>query len=289
MNKERHEAPGPQVLRRGLRVLRVLREAGGDAMHVVDIASAAGMQRSTVYRYLDVLVEEGYVLREGRAPPWRVAELGVLMAGDLHADAVRRLRPAMRQISDVSGDASFLVCRAGGDSLCLHRELGNYPVQVLTVTIGHRQPLGVGAAGLALLAALPDAEAREVIAQNEATLRAYAVGMAANAAVWLLWPTRLVRNGVPTGLHDATDSAWRLLHWLDSNINCFPSAHITAPIVAVTGYCAQHPQARRWAWPFAIALMPSVVATGQHYAWDILGGAVTAALGLWLVRRDLHA
>lgn len=122
-----------------------------------------------------------------------------------------------------------------------------------------------------------------------ATLRAYAVGMAANAAVWLLWPTRLVRNGVPTGLHDATDSAWRLLHWLDSNINCFPSAHITAPIVAVTGYCAQHPQARRWAWPFAIALMPSVVATGQHYAWDILGGAVTAALGLWLVRRDLHA
>jgi DNA-binding IclR family transcriptional regulator len=173
MNKEKHEAAGPQVLRRGLRVLRVLREAGGDGMHVVDIARAAGMQRSTVYRYLDVLVEEGYALREGRAPRWRVAEMGVLVAGDLHADAVRRLRPALRQISDVSGDSSFLICRAGGDSLCLHRELGNYPVQVLAVTIGHRQPLGVGAAGLALLAALPDSEAREVIAQNEATLRAY--------------------------------------------------------------------------------------------------------------------
>lgn len=189
MNKEGRETSGPQILRRGLRVLRVLREAGGDGMHVVDIARAAGMQRSTVYRYLDVLVEEGYVLREGRAPRWRVAELGVLVAGDLHADAVRRLRPAMRQISDVSGDSSFLICRAGGDSLCLHRELGNYPVQVLTVTIGHRQPLGVGAAGLALLAALPDSEAREVIAQNEATLRAYG-GMTAAQMYRLVVNTR---------------------------------------------------------------------------------------------------
>ncbi|WP_227163463.1 IclR family transcriptional regulator, partial [Lactiplantibacillus plantarum] len=87
------------------------------------------------------------------APHWRVAELGVMMAGDPHAEAVRGLRPVLRQISDVSGDSAFLICRAGGDSLCLHREVGNYPVQVLAVTIGHRQPLGVGAAGLALLGA----------------------------------------------------------------------------------------------------------------------------------------
>ena len=86
---------------------------------------------------------------------------------------MRGLRPVLRQISDVSGDSAFLICRAGGDSLCLHREVGNYPVQVLAVTIGHRQPLGVGAAGLALLGALPPAEADEVIAQNEQALRAY--------------------------------------------------------------------------------------------------------------------
>jgi len=44
---------------------------------------------------------------------------------------------------------------------------------VLAVTVGHRQPLGVGAAGLALLAALPPAEADEVVTQNEQALRAY--------------------------------------------------------------------------------------------------------------------
>lgn len=121
-----------------------------------------------------------------------------------------------------------------------------------------------------------------------ATLRAYAIAMAINAAIWVVWPTSLARHGAPADLGGATGAAWRLLHFLDSNINCFPSAHITAPIIAVAGYCAQHPRARRWAWPFAIALMPSVVATGQHYSWDILGGAITAAFALWWVRRDLR-
>jgi len=173
MNKPESESPGPVVLRRGLRVLGVLRQAGAGGMHVADIARAAAMQRSTAYRYLEVLVQEGYALRESAAPRWRIAELGVLMAGDPHAQAVRGLRPVLRQISDVTGDSAFLICRAANDSLCLHREVGNYPVQVLAVTVGHRQPLGVGAAGLALLAALPPAEADEVVTQNEQALRAY--------------------------------------------------------------------------------------------------------------------
>lgn len=121
-----------------------------------------------------------------------------------------------------------------------------------------------------------------------ATLRAYAIAMTANALVWLAWPTRLARDHLPHVAQSATGAAWRLLHQLDNDINCFPSAHITAPIIAVAGFCAQHPRARGWAWPFAIALMPSVIATGQHYSWDILGGAMTAALGLWFVRHDLR-
>lgn len=178
MNSSDASLKGPSTLRRGLRILGVLREAGANGLHVTDIARAADMQRSTVYRFLDVLVEEGYALRDGVKPRYRVAELAVLTQGDPHADAVRRWRPALRHVSDVTGDSAFLIVRAGGDSLCLHREMGNYAVQVLAVTIGHRQPLGVGAAGLALLSALPPSEAQDVIAQNDSALRAYG-GMSA--------------------------------------------------------------------------------------------------------------
>lgn len=189
MNNSSESQAGPRILRRGLRVLGVLRQAGAAGLHVVDIAREAGMQRSTVYRYLDVLTEEGYALREGRAPRWRIAELGVMLSGDPHAQAVRQFRPWLREISDISGDSAFLICRAGNDSLCLHREVGNYPVQVLAVTVGHRQPLGVGAAGLALLAALPANEAEQVVMQNAQALRAYG-GMTAGQMRQLIQATR---------------------------------------------------------------------------------------------------
>jgi hypothetical protein len=121
-----------------------------------------------------------------------------------------------------------------------------------------------------------------------ATLRAYAMAMALNAVAWMTWPTYAVRHPLPADLAPATDAAWRLLYFLDGSNNCFPSGHITAPVVAVAGYCAQHPAARRWAWPLVLLLFPSVVSTGQHYAWDVLGGATTAAFALWWVRADLR-
>lgn len=168
------EAAGslPRTLRRGLQVLGALRDAGPDGLHVVEVAQATGLQRPTVYRYLDVLVEEGYAQRNPRTKRFGIA-MDWAPQPDAHGHAVRRLQPVLRHISDITGDSTFLICRAGSDSLCLHREVGNYALQVLSVTIGHRQPLGVGAAGLALLAALPANEASELIAQNDKALRAY--------------------------------------------------------------------------------------------------------------------
>lgn len=173
MNKTEITGSGPTVLRRGLRILGVLRQAGMDSLHVMEIARLAGMQRSTVYRYLDVLVEEGYVLREQDGPWYRFVDFSIPSGIDPHAGAIRQLQPVLRRISDALGDASFLICRVGDDALCLHRELGSYPVQALAVAVGHRQPLGVGSAGLALLAAMPPEEARELIAHNERSMHAY--------------------------------------------------------------------------------------------------------------------
>ena len=163
---------GPSTFRRGLRVLGALQHAGAAGLHVTEVAAATGIQRSTVYRFLDVLVETGWALRDANSKRYRVASISTVPA-DPHAAVIARWAPVLRAISDDTGDSAFMICRAGIDSLCLHREVGNYPVQVLSVTIGHRQPLGVGAAGLAYLAALPNAEAEEIIAQNRTSLGKY--------------------------------------------------------------------------------------------------------------------
>lgn len=122
-----------------------------------------------------------------------------------------------------------------------------------------------------------------------ATLTAYAIALTLNVTVWIAWPTRLPRVALEGPLDPATAAAWRLLLALDRDTNCFPSGHVTVPLVIAAGYCAQHPSARRWLPALLLVLLPSVITTGQHYAVDVLGGAATAAIGLVLGGRALRA
>lgn len=119
------------------------------------------------------------------------------------------------------------------------------------------------------------------------TLRAYAVALLANLAIWLSWPTQLARGVLPDALDPATHFAWRLLYALDAPNNCFPSGHVTIPLVIASGFCAQYPQARPWPFVAIAVLLPSVVTTGQHSSWDILGGVATALLALALASPAL--
>jgi hypothetical protein len=123
-----------------------------------------------------------------------------------------------------------------------------------------------------------------------ATVRAYALALAMNFAIWSAWPTRISASRLlPDGLDPLTALAWRLLYALDGPNNCFPSGHVTIPLVIAAGFCAQYPRARRWVWPLLLVLLPSVVATGQHYSWDVLGGAATAGIGLLVAGRQLRS
>jgi len=158
-------AGGPKTFRRGLQILDTLRAAGPDGLKIPDIAARTGIHRPTVYRFLDVLLDMGYV---SECPDDRVFAIRPDTFRDTQQQSsrVEQLKPILRRISEECGDSSFLVRREDADSLCIHREMGGYPVQVLSVTIGHRQPLGVGAAGLALLANLSEKEIEKAISAN---------------------------------------------------------------------------------------------------------------------------
>jgi len=162
-------ASGPKTFSRGLRIMEAVRNAGDDGLKIADIAAITGVQRTTVYRFLDVLVSEGYVLR---SPDDRlyVFNHDRFATPPSYGQTIELLKPVLQRVSEHTGDSSFLVHRKGPDSVCLHREVGSYPLQVLAVTIGHRQPLGVGAAGLALLAHLPAADVRQVLDENTTRL-----------------------------------------------------------------------------------------------------------------------
>lgn len=164
---------GSRTLQRGLALLDVLLDAGSQSLRVVDLCRATGLDRATVHRLLQTLVGSGYVMSSSRfryLPSPRLTSM--LQLRGLQNPAVS-LQPVLARVSAASGDAAFAVIREGTLSACIAREVGSHPVQVLAIQVGTRQPLGVGAAGLALLSALPDADVVAVVAGNAPLLAAY--------------------------------------------------------------------------------------------------------------------
>lgn len=167
------EDSGSRTLRRGLQLLDAILAGGREGLRVVDLCRAAGLERATVYRLLSTLVECGYVAQKGRFRYVGGPRLAAVAQARGTPAVVSRLQPVLALVSEACGDAAFAVIREGALSHCIARHVGSYPVQVLVIQVGTRQPLGVGAAGLALLSALPDREVENVIAANAATLERY--------------------------------------------------------------------------------------------------------------------
>lgn len=171
------EAPddgGSRTLRRGLQLLEAVLSSGREGVRVVDLCRTAGLERATVYRLLATLLEAGYVASRGRfryVAGLRLAQLQAQPSSPM--DFATRLQPVLARVSQACGDAAFAIVREGPASHCIARQVGTHPVQMLVIQVGTRQPLGVGAAGLALLAALPEGEAAAVIAANAPVLGRY--------------------------------------------------------------------------------------------------------------------
>lgn len=164
---------GGRSLRRGLQVLDAVLQGGPEGVRVIDLCRACALQRAPVYRLLATLIDCGYVCQRGRFHYTAGPRVAALAPPTLESGLAVRLQPALLRISAACGDAAFAVVRDGTQSRCIARQIGKYPVQILSVQVGTIQPLGVGAAGLALLAALPLEESQAVTRENGSALAAF--------------------------------------------------------------------------------------------------------------------
>src|SRR6185436_15021685 len=69
-----------------------------------------------------------------------------------------------------TADTVYLSVRLGDVAICLDRVEGAYPIRTLTLKVGDRRPLGIGAGSLALLAFLPLDEVRRLVAASAKAL-----------------------------------------------------------------------------------------------------------------------
>ncbi len=83
----------------------------------------------------------------------------------------------------------FMIVRAGVDTYCVGRTAGSYPIRSLVVGVGTRRPLGVGAAGLAVMASLSDREQEQALVVNAPRLKQFS-GLSAEQVRSLVQATR---------------------------------------------------------------------------------------------------
>ncbi len=157
---------GLQTLDRAVAVLRALGHAGEAGLRLVDLQQAAGLAKPTMHRLATALAAHGLVALDPETRRYRLGhELAILGWSVAHRE--QDLRTAAMHsatvLADETGDTVFVVVRSGLDSVCIERHTGAYPIKALTVEIGTRRALCVGAGGLAMLACLPEAECDSIL------------------------------------------------------------------------------------------------------------------------------
>lgn len=167
---------GTQSIERVVGMLRVVASRGRRGMRIGDVASVSALPMSTCFRMLQRLELEGLVDRD---PLTRKYFLGPLLY-ELGLLAQPRYRlselcdQALHALAEHTQDTVYLSERSGLEAVCTNRALGDYPIKALTLDVGIRRPLGVGAGGLAILCALPQAQANAIIDANSHRYRKFA-------------------------------------------------------------------------------------------------------------------
>jgi DNA-binding IclR family transcriptional regulator len=153
-----------QTISRAAAVLRALAR-GNQGRRLTDIAIETGLTKPTVLRLLRALKGEGFAFID-TAGAWRLG-LGLVALGAAAAnrEGLRQLAAdALARLATKTGDTVFFSLREGAEIVCIDRHEGPFPIRTLLLSPGHRRPLGIGAAGMAVLAFLGDEDRAAAIA-----------------------------------------------------------------------------------------------------------------------------
>ncbi len=167
-------ADGAQSVRRALAVLRQVATGQDRGVRLTDVAQMAGLTAPTAHRLLKVLMDETAVEQDPDTRRYRIGhEITLLGLARPAGLAIRaQAEPYLTALAAELGDTVFLSVKHGADSVCIGRYLGSHAIQVLSIDVGARRPLGASVSGVALLSGLPTAQAAVLTRANAARLAA---------------------------------------------------------------------------------------------------------------------
>lgn len=169
---------GTQSIERTIRVLKILASRTKFGWGLSDLAGRCGLEKPTTHRILSCLVHEGLASQR--------REDGRYMLGPLIFELSLTMRPLLLFVESTKvtlarlakrfGAVCTLSLRSGSD--CVHAaRAGTVSIKGVSIDVGGRRPMISVSGGVAILAALPHEEAKDIVAANlrQLTALGYAV------------------------------------------------------------------------------------------------------------------
>lgn len=157
------------------RIVSILRLLGGRDDHGValaEICAETGLQKTNAHRMLAALVDSGLVFQDVLTRNYRLGFAATALGRSaLEQDVAGAARVSLLRLAQKTGDTAFASVHEGTAAICVAREVGDFPIRTLTLSVGSRRPLGVGAGSLALLSALSDDVVDKTVERNETWLQ----------------------------------------------------------------------------------------------------------------------
>ncbi|NJM34889.1 MAG: helix-turn-helix domain-containing protein [Rhodomicrobium sp.] len=136
-----------QNIGRATMVLSALAAHASEGMRLTDVVNATSLGKATIHRMLNGLVANGLVDHDKGSGRFFLSLKLIswaLAAGDRFGLA-RLASPALASLSQRTQDTVYLSLRSGDEAVCIDRREGSFPIKTLTLRVGDRRPLGVGA------------------------------------------------------------------------------------------------------------------------------------------------
>jgi IclR family transcriptional regulator, acetate operon repressor len=165
-----------QGVERALSVLTLFASSESRTLGVTEISRSLGLSKAVVYRILTACRAKGFLELEPATHRYmlgpQILAMGLIFMNRIDAQGI--IREEMSKLSAQTNETATFSVRAGWQRVYVDQVTPDRDIKMV-VQIGRMYPLHTGASSRALLAALPEAEQEQYIAEHELT------GLASNS------------------------------------------------------------------------------------------------------------
>lgn len=163
----REPASSTRALSRGLNLIGILARSNG-GLPLSALARRAQLSKSSAHRLLLTLVQEGFVVRDGDRPNYRLGLKLLWLASDL-VDGLgldRLVRPVLEELVNATHETVHMAMLDGDVAVYVDKIESPHAIRRMYSRVGKRVPFHCTGLGKAMLAHLPEARARTILSEE---------------------------------------------------------------------------------------------------------------------------